>query len=339
MILRTTAFFFGVFGLVNFFLGLVVAGFDANLWWIDFRILEILSSGLPTVALLVTTSSLLLFAGRGPRIPRGLVDWATWGALWFLCALIFQNIIQYYLLLSAGMIRSALPVPLSLLLLIPIVAIARANTRPVHSFGSGRAGGRWLDNLRILTVLGGLSVLFPLAQMICFGGTDYRRPADIIVVFGARAYTSGRMSTALFDRTRTAVDLYESGLASRLFFSGGPGDGDIHEVEAMRNYAVDRGVDPRDIMLDRDGLSTQATVDNSLKVFRRIDYTRVMAVSQFYHLPRIKLTYLREGFEVYTVPARKSRLIRKLPLLMVREVAAFWFYYLRPLTQIGILPN
>ncbi len=59
---------------------------------------------------------------------------------------------------------------------------------------------------------------------------------------------------------------------------------------------------------------------------------RVIAVSNFYHLPRVKLTYQRAGIDVLTVPAKDTRTMVQLPYNMAREVAALWIYYLRPLT-------
>ena len=58
----------------------------------------------------------------------------------------------------------------------------------------------------------------------------------------------------------------------------------------------------------------------------------MLVVSHFYHFPRIKLAYQRDGWEVYTVPARESYLLRQTPYNMAREVAALWVYYCRPLT-------
>ena len=51
-------------------------------------------------------------------------------------------------------------------------------------------------------------------------------------------------------------------------------------------------------------------------------------VSHFYHLPRIRLAYRRAGREVWTVPAMPTRFYTGLPLSVLREVPAFWFYYL-----------
>ena len=55
--------------------------------------------------------------------------------------------------------------------------------------------------------------------------------------------------------------------------------------------------------------------------------------SEFYHLPRIKLAYQRAGWDVFTVPAKESYLLRQMPYNMAREVAAMWVYYLRPLVH------
>ena len=92
-----------------------------------------------------------------------------------------------------------------------------------------------------------------------------------------------------------------------------------------------RGVPARDIILDREGVNTRATVRNTTRLFERLGITRVLAVSHFFHLPRIKMTYQRAGREVYTVPARESYILRQMPYLILRETAALWFYYPRPL--------
>ena len=50
-------------------------------------------------------------------------------------------------------------------------------------------------------------------------------------------------------------------------------------------------------------------------------------------VPRIKLAYQRDGWDVFTVPAKESYLLRQMPYNMAREVAAMWVYYLRPLVH------
>src|SRR5690606_40521292 len=105
-------------------------------------------------------------------------------------------------------------------------------------------------------VLTGLAGVFPAAQMVFFGTTSYARPADAIVVFGARVYADGRPSDALSDRVLHACDLHRRGVAPLLIMSGGPGDGAVHECEAMRYLAVAQGVPPDAVVHDFSRLDT-----------------------------------------------------------------------------------
>jgi vancomycin permeability regulator SanA len=193
-----------------------------------------------------------------------------------------------------------------------------------------RQSGDWFQ---IMAVACSCAVCFTVAQMLFFGKTDYRRPADAAVVLGARVYADGRLSDALADRVRTACQLYRDGLVRRLIFSGGPGDGTIHETEAMKRAAIGLGVKAENIWLDKTGVNTQATVRNTEALLQECHASRVLVVSHAYHLPRVKLAYQRDGWDVFTVPARESYFLRQMPYNMAREVAALWVYYLRPLVK------
>src|SRR5258706_51852 len=165
----------------------------------------------------------------------------------------------------------------------------------------------------------------PLAQISLSGAPDYRRKADLIVVFGARAYANGRPSDALADRVRTGAALYRAGFAPRLVFSGGPGEGALDEPAVMARYAESLGVPESAILRDPLGINTESTVRNTAALG---DRQRVLAVSHFYHLPRIKMTFQRYGMNVYTVPS-ETTVRQGMPFNLVREDVAFWAYYLR----------
>ncbi|MGV3771407.1 MAG: YdcF family protein [Verrucomicrobiales bacterium] len=166
-------------------------------------------------------------------------------------------------------------------------------------------------------------------HMLSFGTTDYRRKADAVVVFGARAYANGTPSDALADRVRTACDLYHQGLVRALIMSGGPGDGAIHETEAMRQYAIRLGIPDEAILLDKKGVNTAATIDAAKEISKARHYSSLLAVSHGYHLPRIKMNAQKVGLEVFTVPAHTPRFLAKLPYFMVRETVAWWSYLFR----------
>lgn len=362
MAARATALFLGSFTLLNLALSPIVPGFDANIWWIDDRILP---SFLRPGVLLICGLGLTLYAlpvcfyagaqwtrrrrrqSPIPDIDAYMFAYPNWQRLinrvlivsvLLLVPIVGVNIVRYYELLHTGEILARFPLSFSLLVLIGLMVPAgqavrnlRCSVRP-EAGGSSQSGVRGMrayvrDILRFCFYGLCAVFLFPLAQMFCFGYTDYRRPADAAVAFGARVYADGRLSTAVYDRTRTAVELYRAGFVRYLIFSGGPGDGGIHETAAMRDYALRHGVPADRILLDPAGLDTESTVRNSCALLRSRGADSMLAVSTFYHLPRIKLTIQRSACVGYTVPARESRILRLLPWYLFREVPAFWYYY------------
>ncbi len=314
---RALAGALGVFIAFNLLGARPGVGFDLNNWWISF-------AGLPRLVAVGYLLAALLALGWWAARPKAS-RWrrrATCTLVLGLALVAMVNAVDVLRLLNRGYIRSGAPLPLSLL-------VAAALGWLAYAIGRGAQTGRWgwKQCGAFAVTLGVCAMGFPLAQMALFGQTDYRRPADAIVVFGARAYADGRLSTALGDRVATAVDLYHQGYAPLLIFSGGPGDGDIDEPTAMMRYAVAHGVPAEAIVLDPMGLNTAATVEQSVGLFKQHNVRHALAVSHFYHLPRIKLAYERAGLTVYTVPAEQRRTLVRLPHYMLREVAAWWAYY------------
>ena len=319
---RGLALFLGGFALLNILGGLRSAHFDANLWWIDLRTLP---PAVVTPLLLVSSACLVGFAVCPPQSAWWRV--LILGCVGALGVMAVANTAQFYVLLARRAVCPGIPIPLSLFVSAALAVILVAACRRPIPMRQTRG------LFQVAAVAFACVVCFSVAQMFFFGKTDYRRPADAAVVLGARVYADGRLSDALADRVRTACQLYREGLVRRLVFSGGPGDGAIHETEAMKRMATALGVKAEDIWLDKAGLNTQATVRNTEALFAQWHASRILVVSHAYHLPRIKLAYQRDGWDVFTVPARESYLLRQMPYNMAREVAAIWVYYLRPLVN------
>ena len=322
-IARGVAFFLGIFALLNLAGELRTPGFDANLWWIDLR---------PVPApvargLLALTGLLLAVFALKPDFPDPLRRVAVLLTI-ALFAVALWNVFGYYTLLKQGAIHTDFPLPFSLHVAACLAIVAAGlMADPAPSDLPGR------DGLLVVATVVACAIAFPLAQMACFGKTDYRREAEVAVVFGCRTYRDGRPSEALADRVQTGCELYQEGLVDRIILSGGPGDGEVHETEAMRDLAIELGVPADRILLDRQGLDTQSTVNNTAPHFRKERLRTVLAVSHSYHLPRIKLCYRRAGIDVLTVPARQQRPLERQERLLMREVAALWLYYARPLAR------
>ena len=336
MIARTLALFLGLFTLLNVVGQWRHDGFDINLWWIDLRALP---SWLANLILCTAAGFMIAWASRKAT------DCAPWrrktNALLVggLMLVAFGNAIHVWVMLARGEVSSRFPLPLSLFIALALAGVLRAmlakrrrNERGDSAENrSDRRRKRWWSLAKVATLMSLWMFVFAVLQMLCFGKTDYRRDADAILVFGAGVYADGRPSDALVDRVRTGCELYKQYPKAKLIFSGGPGQGAVHETQAMRALAVEWGVPPEAILLDAQGVNTQATVDNALAIMHEHGMKSLLAVSHFYHLPRVKMCFARAGQEVHTVPAKESYLLSWMPYYMAREVAALWSYYLRPL--------
>ncbi len=317
---RGLALFAGLFTGANLVGEWVRPGFDANGWWIDLRSFPAATRWV----LLGAVAAVSLTWVIRPRLSRARRI-ATRVVFIVAAAIAVWNGIAYYVFLSRGTFTTSFPLPLSLVVAAVLFWLAWSAGR-----SSPPSRSKVLAASVIVAAGGTAATAFALAQMLCFGQTDYRRPADVIVVFGSRAYADGSLSQSLLDRTRTGCELYQEGFAPKLLFTGGPADAEMHETEAMRRFAVEFGVPASDIVLDRDGVNTRASASSTARIFREREFERVLAVSHGYHLPRVKLAYQRVGIEVYTVPARVTRQLRRLPFFVAREVVALVWYWIWP---------
>ncbi len=253
-----------------------------------------------------------LLAGRMPLgAPRARAGASVAAAL-ALALIASRDAASYWQLELDGL---ALPASLGMVVLTLAVAVAT---------GQAGAVGRRPSRRALAVACAAAVPVVPLVEMTTFGLSDYRRPADVAVVFGARVYASGRLSDAARDRVTEAARCYAQGLVDTLVLSGGPGDGHVSEPEAMAREAARLGVPREALLLDETGLSTRATLENLAALAPTHGWRRVLAVSHFYHLSRIKLECGRAGLECYTVPAAQPRPLPGLPWFMAREVVGWW---------------
>jgi vancomycin permeability regulator SanA len=314
--------FVAVYLLANAFASSVGSSMSQDVWLIDTRFLSEPARTSLTVALAVLLAAFAL----APRLSlwRRAV---TVIACVTLAVIAVRNVTDFYDVWAAGLFRPLVPFPLSLLL----VGLFGVLGWAVWSIREPEIGVA--QNAEAAVAFAIVAALFPLAQVGFFGTSDYRAKADAVVVFGAKANADGSLSVSLADRVNTAIDLYRAGLVRKLVMSGGVSDTRVDEPMAMRAAAMRAGVPASDILLDENGVDTDATVANTTALFKTNGFRRMLAVSQGYHLPRVKLAYMAAGLDVRTVPAGTSQPIVQTPLYIVREVPAFWTYWMRTMVQ------
>jgi uncharacterized SAM-binding protein YcdF (DUF218 family) len=131
-------------------------------------------------------------------------------------------------------------------------------------------------------------------------------PADALVVFGAAEY-NGAPSPVLKTRLDHAFDLEERGLAPLLITTGGSGgDPQYTEAGVGRDYLIQRGVAEAKILVDTRSLTTYESVKALTLLLRQRQKHTCIAVSDGFHLYRIKLMFRSLGITAYASPAPDS---------------------------------
>ncbi len=150
------------------------------------------------------------------------------------------------------------------------------------------------------------AVLYLYRQVGVEAVRDETRPAEAIVVFGAAQY-SGRPSPVLKARLDHVLALYRHGFARLIITTGGPGgDPNFTEGGVSRNYLVEHGIPPEVVVVEQESETTAQAVVSVAEVLRRNRFRTCIAVSDGYHLFRIKRQLASEGITAYGSP-RPSR--------------------------------
>lgn len=123
---------------------------------------------------------------------------------------------------------------------------------------------------------------------------------DCILVLGCGVRSDGSPSNMLHDRLRRGVELYDMGAAPKLLMTGDHGRENYDEVDTMKTFAVEAGIDSDDIFMDHAGFSTYESMYRAKEIFQA---KRIIIVTQGYHLYRALYIAQSLGLEAYGVAA------------------------------------
>lgn len=123
---------------------------------------------------------------------------------------------------------------------------------------------------------------------------------DCILVLGCGVRENGEPSLMLRDRLDMGLVLFEAEAAPKLLMSGDHSRKDYDEVNAMKDYAMERGAASQDVFTDHAGFSTYESMYRARDIFQA---RRVIIVSQRYHLYRAVYDARALGLEAWGVAA------------------------------------
>lgn len=140
------------------------------------------------------------------------------------------------------------------------------------------------------------------------GSLQELRTADAIVVFGAAEY-SGHPSPVLRARLDHAFDLFQQGIAPVVITTGGAAsDPSFSEGGVGRDYLEHRGIPERNLIAETQGSDTSQSAVRVGVIMRANGLHSCVAVSDAYHVFRIKRLLEHQGIgPVYVSPRPDSR--------------------------------
>jgi uncharacterized SAM-binding protein YcdF (DUF218 family) len=136
----------------------------------------------------------------------------------------------------------------------------------------------------------GLTGWVVLAVLVDLYGRAHEKAGsfDAIVVAGARVWRGGRPSRALSRRTQVAIELWKSGHAPLLVFTGGVGQHPPAEAEVAARLAREQGVPESALRIEN---RSRNTLENAAFARELLGARRVLVVTDAYHVLRCELVY------------------------------------------------
>lgn len=168
---------------------------------------------------------------------------------------------------------------------------------------------RWWLRLLILVLVAAASfVIITAIQVAHTSSEEELHPADAIVVFGAAEY-SGHPSPVLRARLDHALDLFHRGLAPVVITTGGAAlDPTFSEGGVGRDYLMHHGVPERSVIAETQGSDTSESAERVAVIMRANGLHSCIAVSDAYHVFRIRKLLEHQGIgPVYVAPRPDSR--------------------------------
>jgi len=131
--------------------------------------------------------------------------------------------------------------------------------------------------------------------------------ADVIIIFGAAEYV-GRPSPVYRARLDHGYELFQKGMAPVVITTGGAAqDPDFSEGGVGRDYLLRRGIPEQALIAETQGSDTAQSAARVANIMRANGMKSCIAVSDAYHVFRIRALLEREGVQVELAPRPESR--------------------------------
>lgn len=179
-----------------------------------------------------------------------------------------------------------------------------------------------------------LLAVYSLSAVLNLLHLKKKRNADYIVVLGA-GITGNKVTPLLAARIEKGIELLGYNPNAVLIMAGGQGLGEeIPESKAMAAYAVDQGVDPERIIMERKSVSTEENLRFSRELMKK-QKPEMIVVTTAYHVFRALILAKQQGIRCKGFGA-KTKWYFTLNAFIREFIGYLWLTWKKHVLVIGI---
>jgi uncharacterized SAM-binding protein YcdF (DUF218 family) len=194
-----------------------------------------------------------------------------------------------------------------------------------------RPSRHWLRRWLLLALLVLAAVLINISSGIVRESKKHDlHPAEAIVVFGAAQY-DGRPSPVFRARLDHGFDLFKQGLAPVVITTGGfAADPRFSEGGVGHDYLMHRGIPETSVIAETQGSDTSQSAQRVAVIMRANHLHTCIAVSDAFHVFRIRKLLEHEGMQVETAPRPDSipHSVWQRGIALLREAVSYMLWRL-----------
>ncbi len=174
--------------------------------------------------------------------------------------------------------------------------------------GVERTSSRWLFWTTVVAVVMFLAIFSSIfVTILADSNKQELHPADAIIVFGAAEY-DGRPSPVFRARLDHANELFRQGLAPVVITTGGSAaDPKFSEGGVGHDYLMRKGIPESALIAETQANDTAESAERVSAIMQENHMNSCLAVSDAYHMFRIRMLLTHQGLRVFLAPRPDSR--------------------------------
>lgn len=153
---------------------------------------------------------------------------------------------------------------------------------------------------------------------------------NVAVVLGAAVWSQNQPSPILAARVEKALQLMDSSMVGKIYFTGSNAPGELSEAEVAYNYALELQADSSKLLFEKNTISTNEQIHYiRKKLLPKKNISDVIIISDEFHLVRIEEISKFNNIKIYAVPSDLNLSFESGLYNRLREsigLIFFWFF-------------